>query len=99
VLNPIDRDVVYLVCQTEVYKSTDVGETWEQKDSGIDLHIGDQSLSDADINHCHPDSVFAAMIDFGAAGGFGSLSMAVRVGASRKCPPEGQLPQVPQCVD
>ena len=68
-VDPVDKDVVYLVCQTQVYKSVDAGETWERKDSGIDLHIGDQFLRDVAINHCHPESVYIAMYDFGASGG------------------------------
>jgi photosystem II stability/assembly factor-like uncharacterized protein len=57
-----------LVCQTKVYKSMDGGDTWQEKDRGIALDIGDQYLHDIAINPCHSETVYVTVIDFGSSG-------------------------------
>jgi hypothetical protein len=59
---------VYFATYTHVYKSTDGGDTWQERSDGLELDIGDQYIHDMAINACHPETVYAAVYDFGASG-------------------------------
>jgi len=67
-IDPHDYDTVWIGTQFDghIYRSTDAGQTWEQRDNGILSLVGEHSVRGITIDPNNPDVIYAGMEDFPA---------------------------------